>query len=95
MAETPAHTISVRDARAHFAQIIDRATHGGATVITRGGRPVAAVVSMGDYNALEDAIDEYLARQADQLAATEDGQPRYTMSEIVADIFDEQSGHAA
>lgn len=92
MAETSEHTVSVRDARAHLTQILDRAAQGGATVITRGGTPVAAVVSMGDYNALEDAIDGHLARQAERLAATGDGQPRYTMSEIVADIFDEQPG---
>lgn len=59
-------------------------------MITRDGEPVAAVVSMDDYNALEAAIDEYFARKAEVVSQAEEGQPRYSMSEIVADIFDEQ-----
>jgi PHD/YefM family antitoxin component YafN of YafNO toxin-antitoxin module len=59
-------------------------------VITRDGTPVAAVVSMDDYNALEDAIDEYFARKAEAVAEAEEGGPRFSMSEVVADIFDER-----
>jgi prevent-host-death family protein len=84
-------SVSVREARSGLAAIIDRAIDGGATVITRDGNPVAAVVSMDDYNALEDAIDEYFARKAEDVAAAEEGGPRYGMSDIVADIFDEQA----
>jgi prevent-host-death family protein len=82
-------TVSVREARAELAKIIDRAIEGGATVITRDGNPVAAVVSMDDYNALEEAIDEYFARQAEAVAEAEEGQPRFSMSQVVADIFGE------
>jgi prevent-host-death family protein len=89
-----ADSVSVREARAGLASIIDRALDGGATVITRDGVPVAAVVSMDDFNALEDAIDEYFARRAEAVAADEEGQRRYSMSEIVADIFDEREGAA-
>ncbi|MCT2590045.1 type II toxin-antitoxin system Phd/YefM family antitoxin [Streptomyces sp. N2-109] len=89
-------TVTVREARAHLAEIIDRSVSGGSTVITRDGKPVAAVVSMDDYNALEDAIDEYFARQAEETARTEEGQAHYTMSQVVADIFGENDqGHAA
>lgn len=87
-------SVTVRDARAGLASIIDRALDGGATVITRDGVPVAAVVSMDDFDALEDAIDEYFARRAETVEADEDGQRRYTMSEIVANIFDEQNDAA-
>jgi prevent-host-death family protein len=83
-------SVSVREARAELAKIIDRALEGGATVITRDGTPVAAVVSMDDHNALEDAIDEYFARKAEAVAEAEEGGPRFSMSEVVADIFDER-----
>jgi prevent-host-death family protein len=87
-------TVSVREARAKLAMLIDRALNGVATVITRDGTPVAALVSMDDYNALEDAIDEHLARKAETVAASEEGRARYSMSEIVADIFDERDQRA-
>ena len=49
--------LSVRDARAHFAEVITRAQDGTPTIITRNGQAVAAVVPIEDFNALEDAID--------------------------------------
>jgi len=43
MSEQPSE--SVRDVRSHFADVVDRADRDDqATVITRRGRPVAAVV---------------------------------------------------
>lgn len=88
--ERMADAVPVREARAEFARLIDRAIDGGATVITRDGVPVAAVVSMSDYDALEDAIDEYFARKAEAVTEAEEGQRRFTMAEIVADIFADQ-----
>jgi prevent-host-death family protein len=58
--------LSVRDARAHFAELITRAQGGTPTIITRNGQPVAAIVPIEDFNALEDAIDRYFAREADR-----------------------------
>ena len=55
--------LSVRDARAHFAEVITRAQGGTPTVITRNGEAVAAVVPIDDFNALEDAIDRHFARE--------------------------------
>ena len=49
--------LSVRDARAHFAELITRAQDGTPTIITRNGQAVAAVIPIEDFNALEDAID--------------------------------------
>ncbi|MBW1603747.1 type II toxin-antitoxin system Phd/YefM family antitoxin [Streptomyces sp. JJ66] len=88
--------VSVREARARLADILDAAAAGEPTVITRGGEPVAAVVSMDDYNALENAADELLAREADKILEEERGQPTHSMAEVLADIFDEPThGHAA
>ncbi|WP_078915748.1 type II toxin-antitoxin system prevent-host-death family antitoxin [Streptomyces sp. NRRL WC-3719] len=54
------HTVTVREARAHFADHIDQAEEGVPTVITRNGAPVAAVVPISDFEALEEAADVML-----------------------------------
>jgi prevent-host-death family protein len=84
--------LSVRDARAHFADVITRAQGGTPTVITRNGQAVAAVVPIEDFNALEDAIDRYFAREADRDLADNPDAPTYSMSEVVAAIFEEEPG---
>jgi prevent-host-death family protein len=87
--------MSVRDARAHFAALITRAQSGSPTVITRNGEPVAAVVPIEDFDVLEDAIDRYFAREADRDLAVHPGAPTYSMSEVVAAIFEEDTGRGA
>jgi len=87
--------LSVRDARAHFAEVITRADSGTPTVITRGGKPVAAVVPIEDFNALEDAIDRYFAKEADRDLVDDPDARTYTMSEVVAAIFEEEPGKAS
>jgi prevent-host-death family protein len=87
--------MSVRDARGHFAALITRAQNGSPTVITRNGKPVAAVVPIEDFNVLEDAIDRYFALQADRDLADNPGAPTYSMSEVVAAIFGEDGGQGA
>jgi prevent-host-death family protein len=84
--------LSVRDARAHLAEVITRAQNGTPTVITRNGQPVAAVVPIEDYNALEDAIDRYFAKKADRDLAENPDAPTYSMSEVVAMLFEEEPG---
>lgn len=84
--------LSVRDARAHFAEVITRAQGGTPTIITRNGQAVAAVIPIEDFNALEDAIDRYFAREADRDLAENPGAPTYSMSEVVAAIFEEETG---
>jgi prevent-host-death family protein len=84
--------LSIRDARSHLAQVVSRAEGGTPTVLTRNGRAIAAVVPIEDYNALEDAIDRYLARQADRDLADNPDVPAYSMSQVVAAIFEEEPG---
>ena len=84
--------LSARDARAHFAEVITRAQGGTPTIITRNGQAVAAVISIEDFNALEDAIDRYFAREADRDLAENPNAPTYSMAEAVAAIFEEESG---
>lgn len=84
--------LSVRDARAHFGEVIMRAQDGTPTIVTRNGQPVAAVVPIEDYMALEDVVDRYLAREADRDLAENPGAPTYSMTEAVAAIFEEEPG---
>jgi prevent-host-death family protein len=88
-------TLNVRDARARFAAVITRAQNGSPTVITRNGEPAAAVVPIEDFNVLEDAIDRYFAREADRDLAESPSAPTYSMSEVVAAIFEEDGGQGA
>jgi prevent-host-death family protein len=88
-------TMSARDARAHFAEVITRAQNGSPTVITRNGVPVAAVVPVEDFNVLEDAIDRYFSREADRDLADSPDARTYSMSEVVAEIFGEGTGQGA
>ncbi|SEQ57650.1 prevent-host-death family protein [Streptomyces radiopugnans] len=87
------NTVTVRDARAHLADHIDRAEQGTPTVITRNGTPVAAVVPISDFEALEEAADVMLAREAEAVLA--EGGPTVTMAELLADLFTEHGEDAA
>ncbi|UCM88473.1 type II toxin-antitoxin system Phd/YefM family antitoxin [Streptomyces marincola] len=85
-------TVTVREARAHLTDHIDRAEEGVPTVITRHGAPVAAVVPIADYEALEEAADIVLAREAEAVLAA--GGPTVPMAEVLADLFTERKGEA-
>ncbi|MFJ3825296.1 type II toxin-antitoxin system Phd/YefM family antitoxin [Streptomyces nodosus] len=87
------NTVTVREARAHLAEHINRAEEGTPTVITRNGVPVAAVVPITDFQALEEAADVMLAREAEAVLA--DGGPTVSMAELLADLFDERGEGAA
>ncbi|USY19046.1 type II toxin-antitoxin system Phd/YefM family antitoxin [Nocardiopsis exhalans] len=87
------HSMNVRDARAHLSELITKAQNGDPTILTRNGTPAAAIVPIEDFEALEDAMDAYLARQADQ--EEDEGGPAVGMAEMVAEIFDESRGNAA
>ncbi|MGP3686557.1 type II toxin-antitoxin system Phd/YefM family antitoxin [Streptomyces sp. IBSNAI002] len=87
------NAVTVREARAHLADHINRAEQGAPTIITRNGAPVAALVPIADFNALEDAADELLAREAEAVLA--EGGPTVTMAELLADLFSERGDGAA
>ncbi|MDJ1138272.1 type II toxin-antitoxin system Phd/YefM family antitoxin [Streptomyces iconiensis] len=86
-------TVTVREARAHLAERINLAEEGTPTVITRNGAPVAAVVPIADFEALEEAADLMLAREA-EAALAEDG-PTVTMAELLTDLFTERGEDTA
>lgn len=63
-------TISDADARRDFADVLRRAEAGELTVVTRDGRPAAAVVPLDVLDAL-DALEDRLDHEAGTLALRE------------------------
>ncbi|GAA4688689.1 hypothetical protein GCM10023347_50590 [Streptomyces chumphonensis] len=59
----------------------------------RNGVPVAAVVPIADFQALEDAADVLPAREAEAVLAG--GEPTISMAELPADLFSERGEGAA
>ncbi|MBA4862636.1 type II toxin-antitoxin system Phd/YefM family antitoxin [Streptomyces sp. PSKA54] len=80
-------SVSEREAQANLAKLLDQAQEGEPTAITRGGTPVAAIVPIEEYEVLEQAADELLARKALRTLAEEGAEPLATMAEVLADIF--------
>lgn len=70
------NTVPVREARARLADSINRSEEG---------IPVAAVVPISEFEALEEAADVLLAREAEAVLA--EGGPTVTMAELLADLF--------
>ena len=87
-------SITVRDARTHLAELITSAESGTPTVITRNGTPAAVLVPIADYQALEDAADIILAREAAAALREEGEGRRYSLAEVIADVFAERTDAA-
>ncbi|MFE4215348.1 type II toxin-antitoxin system Phd/YefM family antitoxin [Streptomyces sp. NPDC056844] len=77
-------TVTVREARSHLAEVIDKAEAGRTTVVTRNGKRVAALVPIEVLDALDAAADELAAREAE--AHRQD--PTVGMAELLADLFE-------
>ncbi len=72
MSELP--TESIRDLRAHLAAVVERADRDDqATVITRRGKPVAAVVSIGVLRKYQEWDERELNRIIDERMADRSG----------------------
>ena len=64
-------TFSVKEARDHFAELLNRAAYGGELVrIARHGKVVAGVVSKEDLQLIE-AVRERMTEEADLALALE------------------------
>ena len=59
-------TVQLRQAKANLSSLVDAAEHGEATIITRHGRPAAAIVPMESaekfFGKARPSLGEYLAR---------------------------------
>jgi prevent-host-death family protein len=79
-----ADTVTVREVRAHLAEVINRAEAGHTTVVTRKGKRVAALVPIDVLDALDAAADEMAAREAESHRQD----PTVSMAELLADLFE-------
>ncbi|MGW2839639.1 type II toxin-antitoxin system Phd/YefM family antitoxin [Streptomyces sp. NPDC001493] len=86
---TRRRTVTVREACADPAAPIDHAEQGEPTVITRDGTPVAAVVPIADFEALEEAADVL-----DMEAVLSGVDPTTTVAELLTDVLGDHSGAA-
>ena len=66
-----AHEVPVTQARSELADLVNRVVYGGERVVlTRHGRPVAALVAAADLELLEAADRGDAAEVAEQLSAS-------------------------
>ncbi|KAA8886752.1 type II toxin-antitoxin system prevent-host-death family antitoxin [Nocardia colli] len=78
--------ISTRELRTNLAKYIDAAESGEQVIILRDGTPAAALVPLSVVEAVDDAEDEMLAREA--VARLAAGEKTSSMAEVLADIFE-------
>lgn len=88
MNEAQTRILSVRAARTRLAEIVSNASNGDPTLLTRNGAPVAAIVSLKDFELVEEVLDQEFSRRADAIIREEAGRQPHSMAEIIADIFD-------
>jgi prevent-host-death family protein len=78
-----AKTISVRDFRSNLAQLMsDVADRRDHVVVTRNGRPAAALVPIDEYESLEETAE--ILSDTDALAALEAGLGELARGETVS-----------
>ncbi|MFC6011148.1 type II toxin-antitoxin system Phd/YefM family antitoxin [Nocardia lasii] len=78
--------ISTRELRANLAKYLDAAEAGEQVIILRDGTPAAALVPLSVVEAVDEAEDTLLAREA--AARLADGSATVGMAEVLADIFE-------
>ena len=84
MSELP--TESIRDLRAHLAEVVERADRDDqATVITRRGKPVAAVVSIEVLRKYQEWEERELNRIIDERMA--DRAHRVPLEDVIAETL--------
>ena len=84
MSELP--TESIRDLRAHLAEVVERADRDDqATVITRRGKPVAAVVSIEVLRKYQEWEERELNRIIDERMA--DRSARIHLEDVIAETL--------
>ena len=78
-------TYTAQDARKNLSEIISKAAFANeATVITRSGKNVAAVISYDDYERFRELEDQYDGELATKRLAA--GGKRYSLEEIEAEL---------
>ena len=90
---------SVAEARARLAAILDSATKSNErTVITRNGEPAAVIMSLDDYESMNETLDiladpeltKYLLEYAD----SPDAEPGQSLEQVMAEVEARRRGEA-
>jgi antitoxin YefM len=78
-----AKTVPVRELRSNLSRVLsDVAERRDHVLVTRNGRPAAALVPIDEYEALEETAE--ILSDPDALAALEDGLAELQRGEVVA-----------
>lgn len=78
-----AKTVAVRDFRSNLARLLsDVADRRDHVVVTRNGRPAAALVPIDEYEALEETAE--ILSDPDAVAAIEEGLAQLSREETVS-----------
>lgn len=90
-------TISALEVRAKFGHVLDEAAAGERFVVERGGHPVAAIVPLGDLDAVDpDAVRARRLAALDELRrlAKRDREVYGTFDAVAAIREDRAFGHS-
>jgi len=90
---------SVAEARAKLAAILDSATKSNErTVITRNGEPAAVIMSLDDYESMNETLDiladPELTKYILEYLDNPDLEPSYTIEEVMAEVEARRRGEA-
>ncbi len=80
-------TATVTEARENLSDLLGQVEHGGEVVlITKHGRPVAAIVPMADLAFMESAEDAFWRRRLEEIEADPEHDPhqRFSAEEVFA-----------
>jgi len=81
-----ADTVSLSDARNGLSELVNRARYGGERVtLSSRGKPVAVLLSVEDFEALEAMEDAADVRAYDEAKAADDGE-RVTLDDLREDL---------
>lgn len=81
-----ADAVSLSDARNGLSDLVNRARFGGERVqLSSRGKPVAVLLSVEDFEALEALEDAADVRAYDEAKAADDGE-RFTMDDVKRDL---------
>jgi prevent-host-death family protein len=79
--------VSVSEARESFADIVNRVAYRNERVlVTRRGKPIAALIPMEQVEFLERTEDEYDLREALEALADPENGVTYTLEEVEAEL---------
>lgn len=77
------------------AAIAEAAESGARTLITRHGKPIAAIVAADEAAMLEEHEDTYFSQRADEALAAHGDKPFIPAAEVWADLDAEDTHRAA